>query len=157
MWRVVSRNGLIGSVIFSLIVLGSWAFYPDVWMSDLTEGAIAAPQTPLTYFIFLGVMGSIIGPSVMGSWQYASLQETTFFGRFLVAWLIATVISFADLIVVDYLVYMWIYPSFMQVEGIEPMHNYGKHFLHTLNGVLVGVPIALIAAFMTGFLKPKLK
>ncbi|MEM6500465.1 MAG: hypothetical protein AAF685_01345 [Cyanobacteria bacterium P01_C01_bin.89] len=145
-------GGLITSFIFSVIVLGSWVLAPEAWLSDLTEGRIKSPKNRKTYIVFLSVLTTILAGPIITAWWVGSMQDASFYERSLAAWLVVVILNLVDLIVIDIVIYMWFYPSWMQVEGIEPLHQLWPHTKGALIGCSVlGVPIALIAAGITTF------
>ena len=141
-------GGAITSLVFCLIIFSSWRFSPEVWLSDVTEGAIKSPTGP-AYAVMGSVLVTVLGGSTATAWWFASVYDTNFYERFIAAWLVIALLNLVDLLVVDLLVYIWIYPSWMRLEGVEPLHRLWPHVEGCLTGLTIGVPLAAIAAGLT--------
>lgn len=137
--------GLIVSVFFSAFVLISFKVFPEAWLSDLTEGRVQAPRTPGLVIGFVVIIGILVGGTTLGAWWAVSRQDAPFFEAFLAAFGVMVIINLVDLIVLDIIIYIKIYPDFMHLDGVEPLHRYGPHVLGAVKGLAMGLPIALIA------------
>ncbi|MEM8858552.1 MAG: hypothetical protein AAGD96_09530 [Chloroflexota bacterium] len=142
-------GGLITSAAFSVIVLLSWRFTPEVWLHDLTDGAVESPKTPPSYIVFISIIATLVIGSTATAWGFAAENVTTFFQRALMAWLVLVILNLVDLVIIDWLIYIKMYPKFMQVEGIEPLIALWPHVRGFFIGIATGIPIALIAALIT--------
>ncbi|MEM9485164.1 MAG: hypothetical protein AAGA83_15925 [Cyanobacteria bacterium P01_F01_bin.116] len=144
-------GGAITSFIFCLLVLVSWRFTPEAWLSDLTEGKIKSPPTWSTYTVFAVILFTILAGTTITAGWVASVYDASFYERLIVAWLVIVILNVVDLVVIDLLIYTWIYPSWMRVDGIEPLHQPWAHVKAGLVGLVIGVPMAAIAAGLTIF------
>ncbi|MEM9219346.1 MAG: hypothetical protein AAGD25_34065 [Cyanobacteria bacterium P01_F01_bin.150] len=141
-------GGLVTSFIFSLIVLASWKFSPEVWLSDLTQGKIQAPKTWKTYSTVVAIIAIILGGAGITAWWVGALYAANFYERFIAAWLVIVILNVVDVLVIDIWIYMWIYPTWMRIEGIEPLHDPRVHTKESLVGLVFGIPVAAIAAIL---------
>ncbi|MGD1852429.1 MAG: hypothetical protein ACFCBU_18225 [Cyanophyceae cyanobacterium] len=145
-------GGLVTSFIFTVIVLVSWVFAPEAWLSDLTEGRVKPPKNTKTHIVFLSVLITVCAGPLITAWWVGAMHDASFYERSLAAWLVIVILNIIDLIVIDIAIYMWVYPSWMKVEGIEPLHQVWPHAKGALIGCSIfGIPIALITAGITTF------
>lgn len=149
MFNITLVGGLISSIIFSAIVLLSWRYTPEVWLHDLTDGAVESPRTPPAYIVFISIIATLLIGSTASAWSFAAGGPTTFFQRFLIGWFVIAIINLVDLVIIDWLIYIKIYPRFMQVEGVPPLNQLWPHVRGLFIGLATGVPIALIGALVT--------
>jgi fructose-specific phosphotransferase system IIC component len=98
----------------------------------------------------IAVAASMLLGAIAAAWWLAGVNETTFLDRFIAGYLVIGIIMAVDLLVVDILIYMWIYPPFMRFEDIEPLFSYWEHTKGSLMGMVIGLPMALIAAVISG-------
>ncbi|MEM7335009.1 MAG: hypothetical protein AAF490_23230 [Chloroflexota bacterium] len=149
MLQVTLIGGLITSFVFTVIVLLSWRFTPEVWLNDLTEGEVESPRTPPSYIVFIAILATLFIGSTATVWRLAATGTATFLQRFIVAWLVLVMLNLVDLVVIDWFIYMKLEPKFMQIEGIAPLNTLAPHIRGFGIGILTGIPIALIAAAIT--------
>lgn len=142
-------GGLVTSFVFSLVILASWRISPEAWLSDLTEGKIQSPKTLATYGTFAATVITIVGGAAITAGWIGSVYGANFYGRFIAAWLVIAILNVVDVLVIDIWIYIWIYPSWMRVEGIEPLHQPWAHIKAGFVGLGIGVPMAAIAAGLT--------
>ena len=142
----IIAGSAVTSFIFCLIVLASWRFTPEAWLSDLTEGKVKSPNNWSTWTVFLVILLTILGGAGATASWIGSAYDASFYERSIAAWLVIAILNGVDLVVIDLLIYTWIYPSWMRVEGIEPLHQPWAHIKAGLIGLAMGVPMAAIAA-----------
>ncbi|MGD1939042.1 MAG: hypothetical protein ACFCA4_16030 [Cyanophyceae cyanobacterium] len=148
----ITIGGLVTSLILLVSVVFSWAVVPEAYLSEVTEGKIKSPKNWKTYTALFSILSIIIAGPIATAWWVASAYDASFYERLLAAWLVMVMINIMDLIVIDIVIYMWIYPSWMRIEGVEPLHKYRPHVEGAITGCsTIGVPIALIAAGITTF------
>ncbi|MEM7034257.1 MAG: hypothetical protein AAF629_32240 [Chloroflexota bacterium] len=152
MLNFVLISGGVSSLIFCIIILLSWRFNPEVWIGEIEDSDAQSPQTPVTYAIFISIVATLVVGSYWAAWQYASTVETTFLQRFVAAWLVIAIINVVDLIVIDWLVNIVIDPKWMTIPGydIQHMKVIQPHIKALFMGLLIAIPIALLAAAISG-------
>ena len=141
-------SAAITSLIFTVIILASYRLTPKAWLSDISEGKIKSPPEQALPVVVI-VLLVLLGGSIATAWWIASVYEATFFERFVAGWVVVAIVNLTDLLIIDFLIYMWIYPSWMRFEGIEPLHRTWPHIKGAFNGLAMGLPIALLAATVT--------
>ncbi|MEM8705364.1 MAG: hypothetical protein AAGE98_02825 [Actinomycetota bacterium] len=138
--------GLLVSVAGTAVVLASWYFHPETWIADATEGEQKTPVTPATVSWTVLTFVVLIGGPVVAAWFAATDHAANFGERALVAYGVFVLFNLWDLIVIDIAIYVWLRPSWMTIEGVEIHEGYGMHVKGFLNGLAIGVPVALMAA-----------
>lgn len=138
--------GMASAMVFTVVVLLSWRITPEVWLADVTDGEqrTALNATNVTWFVLVAV--SFVGGGFVAAWLAAARHDATFVQATLVAFIAMLTVNLVDLLVVDIVVYLWIRPSWMTIPGLEMPTGYGIHVRGALNGVLLAVPISLVAA-----------
>jgi MFS family permease len=143
-------SGAVASIVFCGLVFWSWWSVPEVWLADVTNGEVKPPNKGMALVVMIAVAASMLLGAIAAAWWLAGVTETTFLDRFIAAYLVIGIIMAVDLFIVDILIYMWIYPPFMRYEDIEPLHSYWEHTKGSLIGMVIGLPMALIAAAIGG-------
>lgn len=147
---VVLLWGLVTSIAFSVVVLGSWYLKPELFLSDVTQRQVNPPVTPALICGFVAVIAVVAGGAFAGAWHASGSYDATFVERFLVAWGVMLFLNLFDFIVLDVLIYMKIYPSWMAFDDHPPLHEYGPHAFGVLQGMAMGFPVSLLIAVLTG-------
>ena len=143
-------GAVLTSLVFSTVVLGIFKWYPDGFVNEVSEGREPTPRTVRSAISFVLVIASILGGMIATTWWVASEHDVGFGGRFLVAWSVIVIGNVVDLVVLDIVIYTWISPSFMEVPGYPPMHDYRYHAVGAVKGsTIIGLPAALLVAAVT--------
>lgn len=146
---VVLVGGLLASLAFSAVIFTSYFWCPEVWISEITEGKETGGSAFKGGIIVAGTLIAMVGGAAGTAWWYGQDAAATYWQLFLVAWLVLFIVNLWDLVVIDIVVYMWIYPSFMQWEGYEPLHRYWPHVKGSLVGAFpLGIPLAAFSAWL---------
>lgn len=138
----------IGSFVFTAVILLSWRFTPQVWLAEVTEGKQKPPlklAIPVTLLILAVILGGMIAPA----WYLAAVHKASFFQRFLAAWVVMLIINIVDLVIIDWLIYIKIYPTWMRIDGVEKLEGMRSHIEGFFSGLLLGVGFAMVAAIIT--------
>ena len=137
---------LIASTIFTIVICLTHIFTPDIWLNELTDNKIKAEPTFINIGVTALIVAIVVGSSVgMAIWM-KYVYNLDFWLLFVSAYVVQIFISVIDLVVIDIIIYMWIKPSWMQYEGIEPLYSYWHHTKASLTGLVIGVPFALVSA-----------
>lgn len=140
--------GAIASLVMTTLVLLSWRFTPQVWLADITEGRLK-PPLKIAIPVTLAIAAVILGGAIAPAWYLAAVDEANFFQRFLVAWGVTLFINVVDLVIIDWLIYVKIYPTWMRLEGIEKLEGMRPHIDGFFSGLWIGAGFAAIAALVT--------
>ncbi|MEM9465029.1 MAG: hypothetical protein AAGA90_06635 [Actinomycetota bacterium] len=138
--------GVILSVALTVVVLGSWWFTPETWIADATDNEHKTPVTPATVGWTVLLMLVAVGVPVAAAWIGATDHDAGFWERALMAYLIFQIFNLVDLVVIDIVIFVWIRPSWMTIEGYEMPDDYDLHVRGFVNGLAIGMPIAAVAA-----------
>lgn len=146
-------EGSILSVVFLTLVLATLATNPRVWLQDYPKDIQrrAASQTYHEKKQFR-IMASILGMMAMLPLVVSLIMDSnqlTFWHAFSHFYLVFTVVSLADLIVLDWIVFCIITPSFIVIpgtHGAKGYHNYGFHFVGFLRGAVILGVLSLVLA-----------
>ncbi len=150
MFEVILWGGLATSLAVSLLIFPTYIFCPQIWLAELTDGEEQHSPILAMSVALLTVVIMLAGAIASAAW-YDAANEISFLQRFYVAWGVISLFSLYDLIIIDILLYMWIRPPFMRFEGY-PTLGYWHHTKASLIGIFpVGVPLALISAFLANF------
>ena len=152
-------DGLLFSLAFAVIVVGSLAYNARLWIQDY-PAEIRALQAPLT----LGekrekaVLGAAFMVMLIGGFLLSGLGveaanggSAPFLTVFLHLWLVFNIVNLFDAVVLDWFMFLVLKPSFVYLPGSEAhMDAYRDPTMHIANyfkGVLIG---AVISAIMAG-------
>ena len=148
MIALVAWWGLISGAVFTVVVLASWWFTPDMWLGDVTEGEQSALVTPASAAWFVGIVISFAGGGFVAAWIAAADHDAGFVAAALVAYAVMGIVNLVDLVVVDIAVFLWMRPSWMTLPNIEMPTDLGMHIRASLNGLLLAVPLAAVAGIV---------
>jgi hypothetical protein len=143
----ILAEGLLLSLLLSLVVLGSIRFNPRLWLQDAPPQikALVAPMTPTEKRQQKLVAAFILGLPVLILWlsitrlHAQSVSNPSFITVFLDAFGVLMVFNLFDLLVLDYLLLTIIKPKFAIIPGTEAVHqqylySYRFHFVGFLKG-----------------------
>jgi len=134
-WALV--DGIILSVLISIVVLGSIYVDPRMWVDDYPpdiQAAVGPVQTPPGQVIVGGVFfaAAVVGVPL---WSNARLRrrnhgKLSFWAAFANSALLFFVFAVWDLLVLDWLLFVTIRPSFMVIPGTEGLAGYKDYWFH---------------------------
>ncbi|MEN0065209.1 MAG: hypothetical protein AAGA48_23900 [Myxococcota bacterium] len=137
-------GGGIGSALFTVVIIASYLFAKEIWLTEVTAGEVPfewSPKGLLWVAAILGVM--FVGSAATAGWVAAG--GGTFWESVLAAYWVQVAINTADLLFIDIALYIWIHPKFMQFDGVPPLEGYWPHVKGAFNGLIIGAPIALLS------------
>lgn len=155
-------DGLLLSLVFGVIVIGSLRWNPRIWMQDFPE-AIRATQPPLTpvekrqkTLITVIFFAAIIGlPIWFNAQMRASMgADFTFQTSFVHTWLMFQIVNLFDAVVLDWLYIAVMKPRYLILPGSEgvveqALTDVRWHIGNYLKGVVIvsvlALPIAAVA------------
>ena len=160
-WTSVLIDGAVLSAAIGLVIFGSLAYNPRLWINDAPEPArkLAAPLSPAERrdrWIVAGILLLTIG--VVTAWSAARLIARdpapsfgTLFTHFVAVFFL---FNLFDLVVIDWLVLLVMRPAFarLSIPGLsheETVGGYGYHFVGFLKGLGFITVMGLLAAGAT--------
>lgn len=152
----ISRSiveGFVLSAGFLIILIMSLAANPRIWLKDYPKDIqqMTTSQTPYEkkqlqkQGIPLGLL--VIIPLVLS--LVLDSQQITFWQAFIHFYVLFTIVSLADLIILDWLIFCLITPEFIVIpgtEGAKGYKNYRFHFIGFLKGCIILAVLSLILA-----------
>ena len=142
-------GGLITSLILNLVVYASYKISPEAYLSEISQGKVQSPRTWKTYSTVVVIVATIIGGSAITAWWTASVYDASLYEQLIAAWLVNVIFNIYDVVVIDILIYQMIYPDWMKIEGIDPLHKPWMHIKGGFSGLVIGVPVAVISVGLT--------
>ena len=143
----------LASTVLTIFVCLTFIFTPNLWLSEISEGKIKTKLNFINITTTVLIIAIILGSSFLMAWWIKYNYTSDFWVLFLGAYIIQVAINLVDLLIIDILIYMWIYPPFMQLEGVEPLHSYWYHTKGALKGIsVIGIPFALLSAGVAAWL-----
>jgi hypothetical protein len=153
-------DGLLLSVIASFLLILSLYINPRIFLQDYPKDiqAIVPPKTPSEkrLSLFLGIpflLALILVPFF--STLSLKQQNSSFMALFINAFGVAFIFNLVDWLVLDWLMFCTITPSFAVIPGTEGMasyKDYGFHFRGFIMGTLMSVIGALVIAGIVSFI-----
>lgn len=142
------------SALFVVIVLGSLAYNPRLWIHDFPEAMreemeplsrrerlLRAPLAALLLLVVVGIpIASILGVK-------SSRGDITILEGFLHVWVVFMAVNLVDLVLVDLVIGIWWRPAFLSTPEIEPLlgHNTVRfHLVEHLEGTAALTVVALV-------------
>ena len=112
-WKAIFKYGLVLSVLFTLLVLGSYMNETMIWAADFPKevqeqiGEIPPEAIPKGWGVFVLIMGMcIVFPVLMNKSIFEKRQKkATFLELLLNGFLLLNVMNLFDLLVVDLLIF----------------------------------------------------
>ena len=145
-WDIFIGSAL-ASTIFTVLICLTYIFTPDIWLDEVSGGKIKTKVSFINITTGVLIFATVLGSSFLMSLWIKYNYTSDFWVLFLGAYIIQVAINLVDLLILDILIYMWIYPSFMRFEGVEPLHSYWYHTKGALKGIsIIGIPFALLSA-----------
>ncbi|MFD3273783.1 nitroreductase [Paenibacillus dendritiformis] len=150
--RILIEGALLSAVFLAVLLL-SLAYNPRIWLQDYPQDIqrAAPPRTPTEkkQFTAVGtiVMLLIFVPFVSSIYAYGN--DVTFWGAFLHLYLVFNMVSLADLIILDWLIFCAITPSFIVIPGTRGAAGYKDYRFHLigfLKGAVMSAAVCLLLA-----------
>lgn len=164
-WTAVLVDAGVVCAALGLVIVGSLAYNPRLWVNDLPPPvrAMVPPLTPAERRDRNIVAALFLGAMVATTWwaaarliarSGATLSFATAFGHFLAVFFL---FNLFDLVVIDWLMLLVLKPSFLAgiaVPGLsyeETVGGYGYHFGAFLKGMVFILVASALAAGFTFF------
>jgi len=137
LWKRVLRDGLLLNVLITVLVYGSIWVNPLVHVGDYPpdiKAAVGDVDVPAVQ----GVVEALLCLALViaiGLWSNAKLRQElggrlSFWWAFANSALIMLFFAVWDLLVLDWLVFVTIQPSFIVIPGTEGLAGYRDYFFH---------------------------
>ena len=157
-------DGLILSIGISIVILGSLAYNPRLWLQDY-PAEIRQRVAPLTSaekrtrgfvgFLFLGVAVAMLVYSIV-QLRAANGGSVSLLTAYLHTFGVMMIFNIWDAVVLDLILLAGIKPKFAIIPGTEDMvylfNNWNWHFVNFLKGIgfcaVISLPFALVAAVL---------
>lgn len=149
-------NGVILCVILSFLMAISMAIAPDMWVNDYPPdirekfGAMTPKAVRLRRFIGIPFFAAILMLPFLAILRLAVLTEAqpSFLAAFATAVLVLFTFNLFDLLVIDWLVFVFMQPKRIVLPGTEGMAGYRDYAFH-FKGFLIGTVFCLVGALFT--------
>jgi hypothetical protein len=161
-WTAVLVDGTVLSIAVSIVILGSLAYNPRLWIGDAPEPVrrLAPPLSAAERrdrWVVAGLfLLTVVAVTAWSASRLIAREGTPSFGTFLIHFLgVFFIFNLVDLVVIDWLVLLVMRPRFLSrlsVPGLsyeETVGGYSYHFVAFLKGLGVITVLALIAASAT--------
>lgn len=147
--------GLALSIILSVVMAISFLIAPDMWIGDYPPdirakyGAMsgtAKKARPLIAVLFFGP--AILVPALaIGRLRALAPVELGFLEYYLSTFIVLMVFNLFDLLVVDWLVFVYLQPEGMVLPGTEGLPGYKDYGFH-FRGFLIGTVFCLAGSLV---------
>ncbi|MCD4802947.1 MAG: hypothetical protein K8R16_08390 [Anaerolineales bacterium] len=156
-------DGALLSVLASISIVGILRFNPRLFLQDYPDEIQAAVplktdqekrQSLITGIPFLLILLAVPFVSTL-ILKRESVEISSFFSLFLNAFSVAFLFNLVDLLVLDWLLFCFITPSFLVIPGTEGMQeykDYGFHFRAFLIGTALSIAGGLVISGLVMFL-----
>lgn len=137
------------SVVFVVVVVGSYLFAKDIHLAEISRKTQRASLRARHILWLALILATIVGGSLLTAGYLTLSHDAGFWELFLAAYAVQVAINLADFLIVDIAIYRWWYPTWMRFEGFEPLWDVGYHLKACFRGlIIVGAPIALLSALV---------
>ena len=156
-------DGALLSVLASISIVGILRFNPRLFLQDYPDEiqAVVPPKTDLekrqsliTGIPFLLILLAVPFVSTL-ILKRESGEMISFFPLFINAFGVVFLFNLVDLLLLDWLLFCFITPSFLVIPGTEGMQeykDYGYHFRAFLIGTVLSIAAGLVIAGVVAFL-----
>jgi len=155
-------DGLILSIAVSIVVVGSLAFNPRLWLQDAPADlrARVAPMTPtekrhrVVVMVFFFTIIVVVMYSTLTRVHLDNDGSPDFWALFLTTWGVLMIFNLFDAVILDYVLLTVIRPKFARIPGVgdltETSENlYWMHVRDFLKGcVIVTITSGVIAGLV---------
>lgn len=146
-------EGAILSFAFLIVLLVSLYYNPRIWLQDYPKDIqkSAKPKTKKEQkqFTIIGTLIMLLAIIPLLTSIYFEGNQITFLTAFLHFYIVFTMVSLTDLIILDWLVFCLITPNFIVIPGTEGAKGYKDYLFHLVGffkgAIMYGV-IGLIFA-----------
>ena len=149
-------HGALYSLVASVVLLGGMAINPRLYLQDYPK-AIQKMVPPKTAkekrqgtWVGLVFMLVLLGGILLSTWLAKRAEpDATYWRLALHAFGVAFAFNLVDLLILDWLLFCTIQPSFMVIPGTEGAPAY-RDYLYHLRASLTGTVISLVAGLLFG-------
>ncbi|MEM9564614.1 MAG: hypothetical protein AAGA93_18480 [Actinomycetota bacterium] len=139
----VAAVALVTSIVVTIVVVASWRFRPAVWAADLglPRQDPVAGLVVLVVLVLLLLAGSVVASMV-------ALDEFGLVGAAIAGWAVMVFFGLWDFLVIDWLIFIGLRPSWFYVEGMEnspQIYDWRHHARESVPAVFIGIPIAAVS------------
>lgn len=128
----------------TLIIFASWRFRPTAWAADI---GLPRDTDPVgSAVVAIAVVVVMLGGAVAAS--VVAIDEFGLLGAAIAGWFVIAGFSLWDFLVIDWLVFIRLRPSWFHLGGMEhapQIYDWRHHAKESVPGVFLGLPIAAIA------------
>ncbi|MEM9530010.1 MAG: hypothetical protein AAGA23_03765 [Pseudomonadota bacterium] len=145
----------VASVVFLLVVVGTFLFAPGVMRPEISRFTEKFQANTRNLSWLALILVSVIGPSLFAAGWLRLHHAADFWSLFLAAYFLQVVINLVDLVIFDIAIYRWWYPTWLRFEDYEPIHEYRYHVKAAVKGItVIGMPLSLLAALLALAVRP---
>ncbi|NME98917.1 nitroreductase [Aneurinibacillus aneurinilyticus] len=147
-------EGTILSFVFLAILLVSLYYNPRIWLldypKDIQKVAEARTKKENRQFYVIGtiIMSLIAVPFITSI--YFEGNEITFLKAFLHLYIVFFMVSLADLIILDWLIFCLITPNFIIIPGTKGAKGYKDYLFHFIGFLKGAVMYGIFSLFLAG-------
>ncbi|MEM7217327.1 MAG: hypothetical protein AAF515_03110 [Pseudomonadota bacterium] len=147
--------GVLLSVWLCAMILLSFRHSPRLWLHHFPREmqALVPPKTAAenrsSLLWALPTTGSMILVPLLAALAGNGEHNFGYLQAFCFIWVCLQMFNLIDLVILDWLVFVWWHPSFMQLDGASSalQHNtYWFHFVGFAKGLLIGTVAAAVLA-----------
>ncbi|MEM7342107.1 MAG: hypothetical protein AAF467_25930 [Actinomycetota bacterium] len=136
---------LVTCIVVTAVVFASWRYRPTVWAGDIGLPRTTDPVggAVVAAIVVLIMLGGAVAASV------ATIDEFGFVGAAIAGWALVVVFSLWDFLIIDWLVFIGLKPSWFHLDGMEnapQIYEWQHHAKESIPGIFLGIPIGVIAA-----------
>jgi len=149
----ILTEGFMLSILFLAILIPSLAYNPRIWLQDYPKDIqrLVEPKskTEEKQFILIGSIVMLLTLTPLISSIVLDGNQITFWTTFIQFYLIFTMVSLTDLIILDWLIFCIITPAFIIIPGTQGARGYKNfrfHFTGFFKGAIIYGAFSLILA-----------
>ena len=153
--RISLPYGLILGALLSVLLIASLRWNASMWVGDYPEdiqtvfGEMSSKTQKQRNLVAILFLGSIVSVLILSLNALAAQTEATFWIVFVHSTVLVAVFNLIDLILLDWLFFVYIQPDFIILPGtvgLAGYKDYGFHFRGWLVGNLFSLTFGLITA-----------
>lgn len=147
--------GLLLSFILSMVIVISFSIASDMWVGDYPPdvkekygemSSSAKKYRPIIAGLFFGAV-VVVPILAIGRLRSLTNGDLNFLDYFFSTFITLMVFNVFDLLVVDWLIFVYLQPKAIVLPGTEGMQGYDDYWFH-FRGFLIGIAFSLGGAFI---------